>query len=44
MNMQWQIQGRGRGAQAPPILLDQTEAKRPEKNFLETAPPPPPFH
>ena len=34
------VQGRGRGA-GPPLLLDQTEAKRPEKNFLETAPPPP---
>ena len=32
----------GAGGPRPPLLLDQTEAKRPEKNFLEAAPPPPP--
>ena len=31
--------GEGQGGQSPPLLLDQTEAKRPEKKFLETAPP-----
>ena len=31
--------GEGQGGPGPPLLLDQTEAKRPEKNFLETAPP-----
>ena len=25
----------------PPLFLDQTEAQRAEKNFFETAPPPP---
>ena len=30
--MQWQIQGRGgAGGPAPPLLLDQTEARRAEK-------------
>ena len=33
--MQWQIQGRGgAGGPAPPLLLDQTEARRAEKIFL----------
>ena len=30
----------GAGGARPPLLLDQTEAKRPEKIFLQTAPPP----
>ena len=30
----------GAGGSGPPLLLDQTEAKRPEKNILEIAPPP----
>ena len=41
---QWGMQGRAQGqaqALAPPTLfLDQTEAKRNEKNFFETGPPP----
>ena len=37
---QWRIQGRGPGA-ASPLFLDQTEARRAEKMFFETAPPPP---
>lgn len=32
--------GEGQGGPGPPLLLDQTEAKRPEKIFLQTAPPP----
>ena len=32
----WRIQGRGPGAPAPPLFLDQTEAGR-KKNLLETA-------
>ena len=31
----------GAGGARPPFLLDQTVAKRPEKIFLQTAPPPP---
>ena len=34
---QWRIQGRD-----PAIFLDQTDSKRAEKLFFETAPPPPP--
>ena len=38
-HLQWRIQGRGPGG--PPHLFQiQTEARRAEKNFLETAPPP----
>ena len=33
--------GKGSG---PPLFLDQTEARRAENIFLETAPPPPPFY
>ena len=33
--------GEGQGGPGPPLLLDQTEAKRPEKFFWETAPPSP---
>ena len=45
--MQWQIQGRaGAGGPAPPLLLDQTEARRAEKIFFgdrhPSSPPPPP--
>ena len=36
---QWLIQGRGPGALALPLLLDQTEAPRAENNFWETVPP-----
>ena len=32
--------GEGPGGPVPPLFLDQTEAKRVEKIFLETAPPP----
>ena len=38
-------EGPGGPAPPPPLVLDQTEAQRAEKNFLETpfpAPPPPP--
>ena len=38
---QWWIQGRGPGARVPPLFLDQTEARRAETNFSETAWPPP---
>ena len=41
--IQWRIQGRGPGDRPPPLILDQTKARRVEKNFLETCPPPPPF-
>ena len=30
-----------RGTRPPPLFLDQTEGRRVERNFLETAPPPP---
>ena len=57
---QWRIQGRGRGDRPPPpphtkphLLLDQTEARKAEKKFFNTAlpylmvwmtnPPPPPL-
>ena len=33
--LQWRMQGRG------PLFLDQTEAQKAEKNFLELEPPPP---
>ena len=36
----WRIHGRGRGPAPPPLFLDHTEARRTEKNFLETGPPP----
>ena len=36
---QWLIQERAPGALALPLLLDQTEAPRAEKNFWETNPP-----
>ena len=29
------------GGPGPPLFLDQTKARRVEKNFLETCPPPP---
>ena len=32
--------GGARGAPGPPLFFDQNEARRAEKNFLETAPPP----
>ena len=32
---QWQIQGRGPGDPGSPLFLDQTEARRAEKFFLE---------
>ena len=37
--LQWRIQGRGPGGPALPLILDQTEARRDEKNFFKTAPP-----
>ena len=36
-SLAWRIQGGARGA-APPLFLDQNEARRAEKNFLEAAP------
>ena len=41
MTEQWQIQGRGLGGPPapPPLFLNQTEAQRTEKNFLEVPPP-----
>jgi len=36
-SLQWRIQG---GARPPLLFLDQTEARKVEKIFLETAPPP----
>ena len=46
--LQWRIQGSRGGARASPpphLFLDQTEARRAEKKFFETAPPPslPPY-
>ena len=43
--IQWRIQGRSPGDLPPPLLLflDQNEARRAEKIFWETAPPPPLF-
>ena len=38
--VQWRIQGRGPGSQALPLFLNQTEARRAEKNFLR---PPSPY-
>ena len=38
--IQWRIQGKGPGG-APPLLLDQTEARRAENFFLR--PPPTPY-
>ena len=32
----WRIQGRGPGGSAPPLFLDQTEARRAEKFFDAT--------
>ena len=32
------------GGPGPPLFLDQTKARRVEKNFLETCPPPPPLY
>ena len=32
--------GSRRGARGPPLFLDQTEARRAEKKFFETSPPP----
>ena len=40
--IQWRIQGRGPGDPPLPLSLDQTEARRAEKMFLEDRPPPPP--
>ena len=34
--IQWRIQGGEGGEHAPSLLLDQTEARRAEKKFLET--------
>ena len=42
VNYHWRVQGSGLGDPAPPLFLDQTEARRAEKFFLETAPPPSP--
>ena len=39
---QWRIQGRGAEGPAFPLLIEQSEARRAEKNFFETAPPRPP--
>ena len=39
-SIQWRIQGRGSGVGPPPLFLDQTEAQRAKKIFLETAQPP----
>ena len=36
---EWWIQGRGPGGLDPLLFLDQTEAQRAEKIFLETPPP-----
>jgi len=36
--------GEGPGGPASPLFLDQTEARRAEKMFLETAHPPTPYH
>ena len=41
VNYHWRIHGSGLGDPVPPLFLDQTEARRAEKFFLETAPPPP---
>ena len=34
--------GSRKGARGAPLFLDQTEARRAEKNLFETGPPPPP--
>ena len=39
-NDQWRIQVRYRGARPPPLFLDQTEARRAEKDFFLDRPPP----
>ena len=39
--MQWRIQQRGPGKAALPLFLDQTEARRAEKNIWDRPPPPP---
>ena len=39
VNKQWRIQRRG-PAPPPPLFLDQADARREEKNFFETTPPP----
>ena len=39
--MQWRIQQRGPGEAALPLFLDQTEARRAEKNIWDPTPPPP---
>ena len=36
----WRFPGRGPGGPAPPLFFDQNEARRAEKIFLETVPPP----
>ena len=41
LNYQWRIQGSGPGDPAPPLFLDQTEARRAENSFWR--PPPPPY-
>ena len=41
-SLQWRIQERGPRGPSPPLLLDQTEVRRAEKLFLDTALPPPP--
>ena len=40
--MQWRILQRGPGEAALPLFLDQTEARRAEKNIWDPTPPPPP--
>ena len=42
-NPQWRIQGRDPGGPGHPLFLDQTEARRAEKDFFETRTPPPPY-
>ena len=37
LNVQWRIQGGARGTRLP-LFLDQTETRRAEKKFFETAP------
>ena len=37
-SLAWRIQGGARGAAPPPLFLDQNEARRAEKIFLEAAP------
>ena len=41
--MQWRIQQRGPGEAALPLFLDQTEARRAEKNIWDRPPRPLPY-